>query len=145
MKFNWGFKIALFYSSFVVFILFMVYMAFGQKYDLVTEDYYAQELEFQHKIDGKSRVNNLAENLKISIDQNNLNILFPKEMEGSLKGKINCFRPSDQDQDFEKEIVPDDLLQTIPLSQLKSGKYTLKLDWTSNGLDYYTEKIVIIP
>ena len=51
MKWNWGTKIGLFYSSFVLFILGMIFLSSQEQYDLVTEDYYAAEINFQSTID----------------------------------------------------------------------------------------------
>jgi len=40
---NWGLKITLLYVGFVAMILTLVFKASGEKVDLVTKDYYAQE------------------------------------------------------------------------------------------------------
>lgn len=144
MKINWGTKIAIFYSSFVIFILSLVYMSFGQKFDLVTEDYYAQELKFQQKIDSKIRASKLEDVLSISIDNEVLNINFPSGS-GEIQGSIHCFRPSDENKDFILQINAVNDLQQIPLSKMSKGKYLFKIDWQSNGEKYYSEQIVIIP
>ena len=47
MKLNWGYKIAIFYILFVVGIVFLVFKASNQKVDLVTADYYGEEVRYQ--------------------------------------------------------------------------------------------------
>lgn len=145
LKWNWGTKIALLYSSFVLFMLFMVYMSFGQKYDLVTDNYYAKELVFQKKIDSKERYEQLDDVLKIEIINQNLSITFPHTNGENIKGNIDCFRPSDENQDFQLGINTTDNVQLIPLEKFSKGKYLLKLEWTVLDTEYYTERTIIIP
>lgn len=145
LKWNWGTKIALLYSSFVLFMLFMVYMSFGQKYDLVTENYYAKELVFQRKIDSQERYEQLDIPLKVEIADNYLNIIFPHSKEVEIKGKVDCFRPSDENQDFEFPFNSNGNIQSIPLEKFSKGKYLLKLDWVVLDTEYYTERTIIIP
>ncbi len=144
MKWNWGTKIGLLYTAFVVFILVMVYLAFGQKYDLVTEDYYAQEVKYQGTIDSRTRAENLKENLTTSIEGDFLKVIFPQQ-NTLLKGTINCFRPSDQSKDFTEEFETENGYYKIPLNKFISGKYTLKIKWNEGSLAYYKEQIVILP
>jgi hypothetical protein len=145
MKFNWGTKIGIVYTVFVLFILGMVYLAFGEKFDLVTEDYYAQEIAFQEKIDSKNRLNNLDKELNIKLESGELIIYFPHGVNTQIQGKVNCFRPSDENKDFEVKVNTTAAKQSIPLEQFVKGKYTLKIDWKAEDEHYYTEQIIIIP
>ena len=144
MKLNWGTKIAALYTSFVVFILFMVYLSFGQKFDLVTEDYYAQEIAYQNTIDSKERAERLKKRLSISIDKNQLKLSFPQQTD-DIKGKVLCFRPSDESKDFEEEILTKNGFFYIPLDKFIKGKYLLKVSWSSNNISYYEEQTIVLP
>lgn len=144
MKINWGTKIAIFYSSFVLFIIGMVIMAFNQNYDLVTEDYYAQEIAYQDRIDHQTNTNDLKESVKLFIEDRQLIIELPTLTNESVNGNISCFRPSDETKDFEVKLI-DGNRQTIPLSKFIKGKYLIKLDWTTNNQSYYDEQVIIIP
>ncbi len=42
---NWGYRVALLYISFAGLIIFLVTKSVNEKVDLVTPDYYAQELK----------------------------------------------------------------------------------------------------
>ena len=143
MKFNWGTKIALFYISFVTFIIVMVVMAFSENYELVTENYYEEELSYQEKIDKTSNADNLLEKLQISIKEEYLIIRFPSS--DLTEGMITFFRPSDEARDFEIDIEVENSIQKIPLKQFIKGKYLVKIDWTSNAEAYFQEKTIIIP
>ena len=59
MKFNWGYKITVFYLVFIAGIMYLVIQSSRQKMDLVTTDYYAQELKYQDKIDQSKRAGEL--------------------------------------------------------------------------------------
>ncbi|MEQ8624948.1 MAG: FixH family protein [Vicingaceae bacterium] len=144
MKWNWGTKIGLLYTVFVLFIIGMVYMAFNQKYDLVTEDYYAEEIAYQNTIDSKSRTKQLNGNLTTAIEGKYLKLVFP-EKEAALKGSVICFRPSDERKDFTEEFNITNGIYKIALSKFIAGKYTLKISWQQNDLSYYKEQIIIIP
>ncbi len=141
---NWGTKIAIVYTSFVLFIGFMVYMAFGQQYDLVTEDYYAEEIKYQEVIDSKIRAESLEGQLTVSIEKGQLKVTFPQK-DAKIDGSIQCFRPSDQSKDFEVSIKGRQAFKTIPLEKFSRGKYLLKVSWKVDDLQYYKEQIVVIP
>ena len=151
MKFNWGTGIAIGYTTFVLFIGFMVYKAFGEDFELVTEDYYAQEIKFQDKIDSKARARKLDGNLQTIVVGKNLKILFPQK-EMALKGNVNCFRPSDETKDFTETFDVQDGTFSIPLNKFIKGKYLIKVEWSeANSNDgvksqnYYQEQTIIIP
>ena len=144
MKWNWGTKIALFYITFVIFTLIMVVMAFQEDYELVTEDYYEQEIKYQGKIDSKERTKALESELMVTIDANELNILFPQR-EVNLSASILCFRPSDESKDFKVEFKEFTNKVSLPLNKFSKGKYLFKIDWIANSKSYYSEQIVIIP
>ena len=55
MKINWGTKIVILYSSFVIMMLGMVFFAVNQEFHLVTDNYYEEELLFQEQINQKRR------------------------------------------------------------------------------------------
>lgn len=144
MKWNWGTKIAIFYSLFISFTLFMVYSSFNQNYDLVTEDYYAQEIKYQQTIDSKNRANDLSNALQVSIIDKQLVVHFPQK-EQAITGSIMVFRPSDQRKDFKETLSVSEGKHSIPLQKFSKGKYLLKVNWESKQTQFYTEQTIIIP
>jgi len=51
MKLNWGTGIAIFIGLFIITMVGMVFKAGQQSHELVTTDYYAKELDFQHLLE----------------------------------------------------------------------------------------------
>lgn len=141
---NWGKGIAILYTSFVLFIAVMVYMAFGEKYDLVTEDYYQKEIEFQSTIDKKENTNVLGNHLKIGIKGDDVLIEFPQE-QYPITGSIHVFRPSDITLDFEEDFAIESNTIKLSLDKFKKGKYIIKTDWKVDEQAFYQEEAIIIP
>ena len=144
MKTNWGTKIAALYTAFVAFILFMVYLSVNQKFDLVTEDYYAEEIAYQSTIDSKTRADNLKQRLIISLDGKQLRLAFPHQNQ-IITGNITCFRPSDESLDFKESVSTEDGTFFIPLEKFTKGKYILKVNWLVNDVSYYEEQTIVLP
>lgn len=141
---NWGKGIAILYISFVLFIGFMIYLSTTQQYDLVTEDYYAEEINYQSKIDSKQKASQLTEELKVFLKEGSLVLEFPKEV-NITNGTVKCFRPSNKEKDFEVPLSLKKQKQHIPLSKFVKGKYVVKTNWQSEKETFYNEQIVIIP
>ena len=57
---SWGYKILGVYLVFVTGIVFLVIKSSNQKVDLVTKDYYEQELMYQDKINETARASKLT-------------------------------------------------------------------------------------
>ncbi len=88
MKLTWGTGIWAFYGLFVLMILAMVGMSIVQKIDLVTDNYYEEEVQFQGKIDKINRAKQLATPLSWEVTEAGIRIHYPTELKG-ISGKIN--------------------------------------------------------
>jgi hypothetical protein len=99
---NFGVKITILYLSFVALILTLVFLSFGQKVELVSKDYYAQELKYQDKIDAINNTNALASSIDHKIEASTIVLNINPELNSSgLSGSINFFRPSDSSKDVK--------------------------------------------
>jgi nitrogen fixation protein FixH len=102
MKISWGYKILFVYLAFVIGILFMVYKASREKFDLVTPDYYDAELKFQNVIDDKQRTAELSAPPKITHSVNAVSIQLSDEfLNKDVKGELFLYRPSDASKDVK--------------------------------------------
>ena len=141
MKLSWGYRIAFVYVIFVAGIAFLVFKASSQKFDLVTKDYYDQELKYQQVIDQSANTANLSTSLVVEKSAAALSISFPAEMKN--KEKIIDFYlycPADAKRDFRKSMNTNDNAFTQPLPEAMKGKYELKLSWEVDAVRYYFEK-----
>jgi hypothetical protein len=140
---NWGYKIAIFYTAFALFIIALVVMSFNQKYDLVTEDYYDKELKFQEQIDKQNLVNANSKQIVWKHAGKSLNLVFPATEK--VSGEIKLFRPSDAAMDIIVAVMPDSSgNQQIDITAAGSGKYLLQIDWKENDKSYFQESVIIL-
>lgn len=145
MKIGWGTRVTILYCSFVVMILILVFIAMTQDFHLVTDDYYAKEIQYQQQIDKLNNSALLSEKLIIQYDRKAENISFSFPENPGLKGEILFYRPSDANKDFNLPIQMDEQnRQFITTQKLLKGLWKVKVDWEANGTNYYDEKTIIV-
>src|SRR5690606_2462534 len=107
MKINWGTGIVLAFIAFISFIMyFVISMNTNKKYDhdLVTEDYYKQELELQDEINKEINARELPQNIYWKKNSNGLVLVFPETLQAEkITGKVFLYRPSNKQFDFRSE------------------------------------------
>jgi len=141
---NWGHKIALVFTAFVGLMVFMVYQSFQVNVDLVAEDYYQQELQYQQKIDKINNTKKLAQRLSFLQEDKQLIVQFP-DLFPELEGEISLFRPSDARFDVTTKITLDENhRQSISTTELAKGYYKVKVDWKDSEQAYYHEESLYI-
>ena len=105
MKINWGTGIVIVIAAFISFIMyFVITMSTNNKYsyDLVTDNYYQQELQYQKQIEAEKNAKNLIENVKLKHSEFGLTVNFPKDLDYKMiNGKVFLYRPSNKQLDFE--------------------------------------------
>ena len=141
MKLSWGHKILFVYLAFVAGIMFLVFKANQQKFDLVTANYYDAELKFQKVIDDKQRVAELSAPPRITHSVNSVRIQLPDEfVNKEVRGEFYLYRPSDASKDIKKNFVTDKGFVGMALEKDLSGAYELKLSWQYGGNTFYNEQ-----
>ena len=142
---SWGKKITILYLSFVALIVTLVVLCFGQKVELESKDYYAQELKFQDKINAISNEKNAASTITHSIQGNEIILIVDSSfINKGFEGSINFFRPSDSTKDFNLKMNFIDNKQIINTTHLMHGVYKMQLSWVNNGLNYFKEDVIFI-
>ena len=142
-KFNWGHGVALALGLFIAFILFMVFgFTHGQQNsELVSDDYYGDELLYQEVIDAKNNASQLSEIPKYQELATGMKLTFPNAIAPESKQvKFELFRTDDANLDVKKEVTLDannELL--IPIQVITKGSYTLKVKWTNNKKPYQVD------
>ncbi|MCE1190132.1 MAG: FixH family protein [Ignavibacteria bacterium] len=131
MKWNWGKSIALMIALFMVIWGGLLIFAFNQKVELVTPNYYEQELKYQQEIDRQKNTMHLQTEPSFSYENKALHISFPiKEVGNSISGSVIFYRPSDSGKDRTYKIAIDTSgLQHIPTTGLLPGLWKVKVNW----------------
>lgn len=148
MKFNWGTGIVIGIGAFMVFILqYVVRVQLDSRYDneLVTEDYYQQEIEIDGKYDREKNSKVLENPITIKTIGKDISITFPKEFDyKKITGTIFLYRPSSQKLDFELPISLSSLHLLIPNAELVDGRWDITVEWYYEGTPYRsTSKLTI--
>lgn len=141
MKINWGVGIAIFYSVFVLSLVFQVIKSTGYDHSLVSEQYYQDDLNYQQHYDKLVNTQQLKEDLAVKRLRNEglVEVKFPEELE-KIKGEIHFFCPSHSDSDFKIPVVTDqDYTQKVPVEGLRKGLWKIKVDFIADNKGYYYE------
>lgn len=146
MKINWGTGLAITLGIFAFGMGFTVYQATQSEHDLVTRDYYQQELAYQSTIDGKKNAATLKEACQLRVEDQKLLLEFPASLEGE-KGDLEMimYYPTAADQDFnieEKNWTIGRL--EIPGDKLSGGKWIAKVKLNVGDKSYYFEPEILI-
>lgn len=138
---GWGSRIVILYGSFVALMVGMVILAFQQDFDLVADDYYEQEIAYQERIDQITNARDDGQKVTISKVDGAVRLAFASEANDV---KVHFFRPSDDTKDIQVEEATVESEINVPISQLSSGKYLIKVEWKANGKTYFQEGDFIV-
>ncbi len=142
-KFNWGHGVILGLGSFIAFILFMILIFPNgqQNADMVTDDYYSEELQYQEVIDAKRNAETLTELPAYKQLANGIKIDFPASISpDEAKVHFDMYRTNDSNLDVKKDIILDGQKSfTIPKQVISEGSYTLKVKWQVNKKPYQVD------
>lgn len=121
----------------------MVYLMTRQQIDLVSENYYQDEIAFQQQID---RVSNARLSSSVTMtyqsDRQQMVFVLPTDLK---KGEITFYRPSDRQQDFRVAIAPGQpTRKIIPTDSLAKGNWRVQFTWTDGRLEYYKEEQIFL-
>ncbi len=140
---NWGRGIAIFFSAFVVFILFMVYLTSRHDHELIYEDYYQQEVSYQDVLEGDKNLKSLGQNVEILQRSGEIQIKFPnKALENFENGKLWILRLSDKRFDVEVEWSGEELV-TIAKTEMIAGRYLIRADWKGDKPYHFEQNYLV--
>jgi hypothetical protein len=141
MKLNWGTGIVLTLTSFAGLMTFMVYQSLQQNFDLVSEDYYREELKFQEVIDGKKEALRLRDKASLELLETGFLLQLPKDLEGKEKTcSIWMYHELSAKNDFHFQM--DSTVEnsfTLPFQKMDTGKWVAKVELQCAGKAYYFE------
>lgn len=143
---NWGRGIALSLIAFAAMMATFLVIASRHVESLVTDEYYAEELKYQERIDAQARARSLSAPVVILVQGEEVALRFPEELAGlTISGTLTLLRPNDANGDRSVEFEADaegrfrsDGLRLLP------GRYDASVDWRSGGVSYHSsDKLVV--
>lgn len=137
---SWGHGVMIALLAFIIFILSMLFLFPNgqQNSEMVSDNYYEEELLYQQVIDAKGRADKLVNKPVYSQNSSGITIKFPADYSnGNARIKYVLNRTDDKNLDVKKDAVLDENKSfTIPANLLKFGSYTLRLTWVKNKTEY---------
>ncbi len=145
MKIGWGWKITILYSCFVVLMVTLVVASSRQKFDLVSKNYYDDELAFQKTLDAGKNQAGLSQPVSIHANKDSVIIDFPDEFRSKvLSGDIRFYSPVNEDWDKSFKINTGNNSVTVSRKSLRNTKYTIKINCAVDGKNYYQESEILL-
>jgi len=142
---NWGKKVLFLYLGFVGLMTFMVIMSFRQKTDLVTTDYYEEELIFQQQIDASNNAKPFMDSIFINLVGEIVEITLPSDFYSGTTGEVYFYKASDSEYDHKYPLQLDATgSQQFDKNTFAKGFYTLKIKWEKENKRYYLEKNIVL-
>lgn len=148
MKNIWPIGIIAFFALFIPAMIGFVIWSTHQRTDLVSKDYYDQEIRYQHRIDATQRTQDEGVKPRISYDAKDgrieLRFPSPAAMQDAT-GTVTLYRPSQAELDIRRPLDPDasGVIQ-IAAANLKPGLWRVKAEWNAAGKAYYAEDSVMV-
>ena len=147
-KINWGTGLAIAIALFIGFILyFVVKVQSNSKYDneLVVEEYYKHDANFQEEIDRVQNAQDLNHKPIITKTAEGITIEFPQEFNATqITGTVSLYRPSNKKLDFDTPISLSNPTLLIPKSKLVGGQWDINMEWQYAGKKYLTKEPIYI-
>ncbi|MEQ1798480.1 MAG: FixH family protein [Lacibacter sp.] len=146
MTLNWGHKLTIVFIAFAAFIFFLIYKTTQSHFDLVSKDYYKDELAYQQVIDGTNLANKLSSGIQVQQQKDQISIQFPQEMkQKKAEGTLFFYCSADSRKDKKINIqLSEEAVQIIPAKEILPGTYVLKINWKTDNQNYYNEQPVTI-
>jgi hypothetical protein len=142
----WPYGIILTFALFISATVGLVVLACAQKVDLVSPDYYEQEIRFQTHLDRTARTQTLAAAVAYDSAARQIRIELPKTVTPDKPaGQIQLYRPSAAGMDRHVPLEVDAQgCQSVDAAMLAPGLWKVRVSWNSAGQDYFLERSVTL-
>lgn len=143
----WPVAIIGFFVVAICFIVSFVVWATHQREDLVSSDYYEQEVLFQRRLDTLNRTQPIAVTAVVTFEPATRAIIItlPPEQRLQATGSIQLYRPSDArlDRRLQLQLDPNGV-QRLEARELHEGLWRVRIQWTAHGKEYFLDQPVIV-
>ena len=149
MKFNWGHGITIFLIIFVattIGVVVKISTDDAYNHELVSENYYEDELKYQEEIDKEVNASKLSSMVSYKFTDDGIVLKFPNDFPfEKVSGIIKMKRPSKQILDFTIPVKLDDSFNVvIPSDKLVKGKWLLVIDWEVGDEKFMFKDVIVL-
>lgn len=144
----WPFGIIAAFAIFIAGTAGLIVFASSQNHDLVSDNYYEQELRYQKRIESLDRTARLGANASVVYDSSRRRIVISLPADQAveaLSGQIHLYRPSAAGLDRQFKLAPDNRgIQHLNAASLQPGLWQVRVSWTVAKQDYYLDQRVVV-
>jgi nitrogen fixation protein FixH len=144
----WPFGIITAFALFIAGTASLIVLACANRTDLVSADYYEQEIKFQGQMERVRRTQALGMPSRITYNAaaGRIVISVPGlQTTGSVSGRIQLYRPSAAGLDKSMRFSPDSQgFQSVDATKLAPGLWKVRVHWIVEHEEYFAEETLII-
>jgi hypothetical protein len=140
MKMSWGNKLMFVFIAFAALMGTLVYKAVNTRFDLVSKDYYKDELRYQEQIDATKNASEITA-VQFEQGEKDITINFPPSFnKRNIEADIWFYCKADSTRDKKLNLKTTTASLSIAKKDIFKGNFEVKVRWTVNGKNYYTAK-----
>jgi nitrogen fixation protein FixH len=143
----WPIAIVAWFIAFALFIVIFIAWATHQREDLVAANYYENDVRYQQQLGRMNQAQPLAAAVGITYDpaQGSIVLTLPAAQAREATGTVHLYRPSDARLDREMPLALNtEGMQKLDASELRSGLWKVRVQWSAGGKDYFVERMVLV-
>ena len=122
--------------------------AIRQKLDLVSPDYYEQEIRYQDQVDRLNRTSGVRGEVVVQYDGAKGEVTLRLPAVGpvdAVSGQVQFYRPADARLDFVVPLAVDSVGgQRIDVKGVRGGHWKVRPQWTIKNREYFIEQTVVL-
>lgn len=145
----WPLGLVLAFALFLGGTVALIVFSSQHRSDLVTPDYYEQEVRYQSQLDQLNRTQLFQAQIAVTFDAARHAIrieLPPAHARRSPNGTIHLYRPSAANLDRRVELRLDaEGTQWVDAADLRPGLWKVRVQWRVDGEDYFVDETLILP
>ncbi|KIC90583.1 hypothetical protein HY58_11595 [Flavihumibacter sp. ZG627] len=145
MNMNFGHKILLTFIAFALLMGTLVYMSLQTEFELVSKDYYKEELAYQDVIDATDNAKSLETSVSIRQEHDSIILHMPEEMKGlDLIGDVYFYCAADSKRDRKIALQADkEGLQRFAVGKdVQPAAYRVRVNWNAEGKQFYNDSFL---
>jgi nitrogen fixation protein FixH len=144
----WPYGIMAAFAIFISGTIGLIVLACSHRTDLVSADYYQQEIKFQNRLDQLRRTKEFNATGVIAYDaaKQQIKISLPAEqLRQAVSGRIQLYRPSAAALDQQMALAPDSAgVQIVEVKDLRPGLWKVRVAWTVGESDYFIDQKLVV-
>lgn len=128
------------FGGMLIMMSILVYLSIKQDITMVSNNYYEQELQYQHQIDARANTLSYRNDFSLTTSEDSIVLQLPEQLSQVMsQGKVHFYCPSNPKLDRVQALAPGNGIYHFDRSAVPADNYVVKISFTSGDKDYYHE------